>query len=96
MRNDFGSPASVRMNPLTRDRVANPGNADARREQQDSRASASAFGEIRSLVSQYYGIRKVEWDALWHALYTTKGRETYDRVTKRQAQRILHQLQRNP
>jgi len=31
------------------------------------------------------GIRKVKWDELWHVVYLIKGRETYDRVTKKEA-----------
>lgn len=31
---------------------------------------------------KYYGIRKVSWDQLWHALYTVGGRESYDRVSR--------------
>jgi hypothetical protein len=31
------------------------------------------------------GIRKMKWDALWHILYTVKGKLTYDRVSKKEA-----------
>lgn len=37
---------------------------------------------------KYCGIRKVDWDMLWHALYVVNGRETWDRVTRKQAMRI--------
>ena len=30
----------------------------------------------------FEGIRKVRWDMLWHILYTSSGKDTWDRVTK--------------
>jgi hypothetical protein len=42
----------------------------------------------------YYGVRKVVWDQLWHALYVRKGKETWDRVTAAVARRIERGLRR--
>ena len=39
---------------------------------------------------KYFGIRKVKWDAFWHALYKLPNNtETYDRVSKKEAMEIL-------
>jgi hypothetical protein len=43
-------------------------------------------------MDKYYGVRKVAWDQLWHALYVSNGRETWDRITKQQADRIARRL----
>lgn len=45
-----------------------------------------------SMKNKYYGVRKVEWDGLWHALYEVKGVETWDRVSAQKANKILDQL----
>jgi hypothetical protein len=31
------------------------------------------------------GIRKMKWDQLWHVLYEVKGKERWDRVSKKEA-----------
>ena len=41
----------------------------------------------------YYGIRKVRWDQLWHALYHDRfNRDLYDRVTVEEALGLLPTL----
>lgn len=46
----------------------------------------------------YYGVRKVKWDRLWHALYQYKQplgeklHETWDRVTEKTALKIAKSL----
>ena len=41
----------------------------------------------------YHGVRKVEWDNLWHALYKNRsGRDTWDRVTPKRAREIFAAL----
>jgi hypothetical protein len=45
---------------------------------------------------KYHTIRKVAWDQRWHALYRTRGgRETYDRIPRRQALLIAKRLDRH-
>jgi len=39
------------------------------------------------------GIRKVKWDELWHVLYTWGGRETWDRVTRQEAMKVLQKME---
>jgi len=46
------------------------------------------------------GIRKVKWNGLWHVLYNIplkedKYRETYDRVDKKTAIRVLKIMEKN-
>lgn len=42
---------------------------------------------------QYHSVRKVSWDMLWHAMWkNAAGKETWDRVTKRQALSISKKL----
>jgi hypothetical protein len=43
-------------------------------------------------TTNYYGVRKVAWDMLWHALYVVNGRETWDRVSRSKARRIEKNL----
>jgi len=38
------------------------------------------------------GIRKVRWDMLWHVLYNWGGRETWDRVDRKEAMRVLKKI----
>ncbi len=38
------------------------------------------------------GVRKVKWDGLWHILYTIGGKETYDRVDRRTAMKVLKNI----
>jgi len=38
------------------------------------------------------GIRKVKWDELWHVIYKSNDKETYDRVGRKTAFRILKQI----
>jgi hypothetical protein len=47
----------------------------------------------------YTCVRKVKWDALWHAMYETKNREgkkyeTWDRVGKSEALRIANKMEK--
>ncbi len=47
----------------------------------------------RKNFGTYYGIRKVSWDQLWHALFRTDdGRESWDRVTKQEALKIAKKV----
>jgi hypothetical protein len=45
-----------------------------------------------------YGVRKVRWDKFWHVMYrvgvtdTNCGRETFDRVNRKTATRILRMI----
>ena len=39
------------------------------------------------------GVRKVRWDALWHVLYKVNGKETWDRVEKSGAMKVLEKLE---
>jgi hypothetical protein len=42
---------------------------------------------------KYYGVRKINWDQLWHALFKRKdGSESYDRVSKDEALKIAEEL----
>lgn len=42
---------------------------------------------------KYHGVRKVVWDQKWHALWTNeKGCETWDRVNRSEAVRIVARL----
>lgn len=36
-----------------------------------------------------YEIRKVAWDRLWHVVYKINNRETWDRITAKEAMRIV-------
>ena len=33
-------------------------------------------------------VRKVKWDRLWHVMYKSRGKETWDRVTKALALKV--------
>ena len=45
---------------------------------------------------KYYGIRKVKWDVMWHALYEIRGRLTWDRVSRANAMRVASGLFKEP
>ena len=38
------------------------------------------------------GIRKMKWDMLWHVLYKISDRETWDRVSRREALEVARKL----
>ncbi len=40
------------------------------------------------------GIRKVKWDGLWHVMYKWGKRDTYDRVDRKEAMRVLRRLEK--
>lgn len=40
---------------------------------------------------KYYGVRKVDYDKLWHGLYEINGRETWDRISTAEAMKWLEQ-----
>lgn len=40
------------------------------------------------------GIRKVKWDALWHVMYRWGSRDTWDRVTKQTAMRVMKRVEK--
>lgn len=42
---------------------------------------------------RYHRVSKVSWDALWHAFYMRGKRETYDRVSEKQAISISKKLE---
>jgi len=49
----------------------------------------------REPFGEYYGVRKVNWDQLWHALFRTEdGEESWDRVTREQALNLVDQLEK--
>jgi hypothetical protein len=42
---------------------------------------------------QYVEVRKVKWDALWHAVFlNVKGQESWDRVERNVALRLSKKL----
>ncbi len=44
-------------------------------------------------MKEYFEVRKVSWDMLWHAVYlTANGIETWDRVTEEEALKISKKL----
>ena len=48
---------------------------------------------IEEDVNNYIGIRKVPYDMLWHVMYKW-GKETYDRVTQKEALRIMKKMEK--
>lgn len=46
-------------------------------------------------IEDIEGVRKVKWDSLWHVLYRWGGRDTWDRVNKATAMRVLEKIKRS-
>lgn len=47
----------------------------------------------RENFGTYIGVRKMKWDAMWHAIFTYgDGKESWDRVTKERAMEIADNL----
>jgi hypothetical protein len=47
-------------------------------------------------IDKVEGIRKVKWDGLWHVMYEYEltSKQTYDRVDKRTAMRVLKMMEK--
>lgn len=41
------------------------------------------------------GVRKVRWDALWHVLYRWGNRDTWDRVSRKEAMSVLKKIEKS-